>query len=105
MSADYVVHATVLLNSPRTRWLLSCTEGRHGSLHRQRNQFSVAIPVATRRQALALQGIDEDTGSGRASSPGTLWQGLAGVVTESPLPHQKPEMGRKPSSKVERGCY
>src|SRR5438105_10243353 len=75
MSADYVVHATVLVNSPRTRWLLSCTEGRHGSLHRQRNQFSVAIPVATRRQALALQGTDEDTGSGRASSPGTLWAG------------------------------
>lgn len=49
--------------------------------------FSVAIPVATRRQALAFRGTDQGSQWAPVSSGVTAWRGLAGLVTESPLPH------------------
>ena len=50
--------------------------------------ISVAIPVATRRQALACWGTCDAAEWLDTSSTGTLWRGLAGFVTDSPLPHQ-----------------
>ena len=48
--------------------------------------FSVAISVATLGQTLAFPGTARGSGSARASSAGTLWRCLAGLVTDSPLP-------------------
>jgi hypothetical protein len=48
---------------------------------------SVAIPVATRGQAVAFPGTDLASRSALASSPGTHWRFLAALVTDSPLPH------------------
>ena len=47
--------------------------------------FSVAIPVATRRQALAVKGTNWGCVKASASSAGTLWRCLAGLVTDSPF--------------------
>jgi len=59
------------------------------------SRFSVAIPVATRGQALAFRGTSRCSSSARASSPGTPWRGLAGMVTDSPLPPPPALRGRR----------
>ena len=50
-------------------------------------RLSVAIPVAAPRHSLAFRGTNVGVAWAHSSSAGTLWHGLAGMVTESPLPY------------------
>jgi len=70
----------VLLSSVSRAWTTRSTISR-------RDPLSVAISVPTRGQTLASPGTAQGSGSALASSAGTLRRCLAGLVTDSPLPH------------------